>query len=191
MQVSVLLSCLAQSGRSGNSPDRRATRRSDPRREDDQRLRWSSACWSPPPESNRRPHPYHGSAAKRRANRCSRSSYDTVDAPVMCSVAFRRGGSARSLRARSPDAASVILHSMTPTGFPATLPVPRRPDPLDVPALRWGVLGTGWIAERFVQALRTSTTQQVVAVGSRTQASAERFAGAAGVLTAHGSPEAL
>jgi hypothetical protein len=22
--------------------------------------------WSPPPESNRRPHPYHGSAAKRR-----------------------------------------------------------------------------------------------------------------------------
>jgi predicted dehydrogenase len=54
-----------------------------------------------------------------------------------------------------------------------------------VPALRWGVLGTGWIAERFVRALRTSTTQQVVAVGSRTQASAERFAAAAGTLTAH------
>ena len=80
---------------------------------------------------------------------------------------------------------------MTPTGFPATLPAPRRPDPLDVPALRWGILGTGWIAERFVRALRTSTTQQVVAVGSRTQASAERFAGAAGVTTAHGSPEAM
>jgi hypothetical protein len=64
---------------------------------------------------------------------------------------------------------------MTATGFPATLPAPRRPDPdpLDVPALRWGVLGTGWIAERFVRALRTSTAQQVVAVGSRTQASAE------------------
>ena len=61
---------------------------------------------------------------------------------------------------------------MTPTGFPATLPAPRRPDPMDVPALRWGVLGTGWIAERFVRALRASTTQQVVAVGSRTQASA-------------------
>jgi predicted dehydrogenase len=80
---------------------------------------------------------------------------------------------------------------MTATGFPATLPAPRRPDPLDVPALRWGVLGTGWIAERFVRALQTSTTQQVVAVGSRTQASAERFAAAAGTLTAHGSPEAL
>jgi predicted dehydrogenase len=60
-----------------------------------------------------------------------------------------------------------------------------------VPALRWGVLGTGWIAERFVRALRASTTQQVVAVGSRTQASAERFAGAAGVQAAHGSPGAL
>jgi hypothetical protein len=48
-----------------------------------------------------------------------------------------------------------------------------------VPGLRWGVLGTGWIAERFVRALRAATTQQVVAVGSRTQASAERFAGAA------------
>ena len=80
---------------------------------------------------------------------------------------------------------------MTPTGFPASLPAPRRPDPLDVPALRWGVLGTGWIAERFVRALRTSTTQLVVAVGSRTQTSAERFAAAAGALTAHGSPEAL
>jgi predicted dehydrogenase len=80
---------------------------------------------------------------------------------------------------------------MTATGFPATLPAPRRPDPLDVPALRWGVLGTGWIAERFVRALRRSTTQQVVAVGSRTQASAERFAAAAGAMTAHGSPEAL
>jgi hypothetical protein len=42
---------------------------------------------------------------------------------------------------------------MTATGFPATLPAPRRPDPLDVPGLRWGVLGTGWIAERFVRAL--------------------------------------
>jgi predicted dehydrogenase len=80
---------------------------------------------------------------------------------------------------------------MTATGFPATLPAPRRPASLDVPGLRWGVLGTGWIAERLVRALRTSTTQQVVAVGSRTQASAERFAGAAGLTTALGSPEAL
>jgi hypothetical protein len=42
--------------------------------------------WSPPPESNRRPHPYHGSAAKRRAKRRPRRSQRTVDAVVMGSV---------------------------------------------------------------------------------------------------------
>jgi hypothetical protein len=44
-------------------------RRTDPEREDDQRLRWSSAWWSPPPESNRRPHPYHGTTGNRCADR--------------------------------------------------------------------------------------------------------------------------
>jgi hypothetical protein len=34
-----------------------------------QGFNWSEAWWSPPPESNRRPHPYHGSADKRRAIR--------------------------------------------------------------------------------------------------------------------------
>jgi hypothetical protein len=43
----------------------------------EQRLYWSSGWWSPPPESNRRPHPYHGSAAKRRANSPSRRSHGT------------------------------------------------------------------------------------------------------------------
>ena len=28
-------------------------------RDDDQRLCWAERMWSPPPESNRRPHPYH------------------------------------------------------------------------------------------------------------------------------------
>ena len=54
---------------------------------DDQRFRWSEPMWSPPPESNRRPHPYHGSAAKRCANPRSRRSQRTVDAAVMGSVA--------------------------------------------------------------------------------------------------------
>ena len=31
-------------------------------RHDAQHLRWSEPMWSPPPESNRRPHPYHGCA---------------------------------------------------------------------------------------------------------------------------------
>lgn len=57
-----------------------------------------------------------------------------------------------------------------------TLPSPRRPDPRSVPVLRWGVLGTGWVAERFVDALRAETDQQVVAVGSRTRERAASFA---------------
>ena len=34
----------------------------EPERRTDQRFRWSEPVWSPPPESNRRPHPYHGCA---------------------------------------------------------------------------------------------------------------------------------
>ncbi|CAN7565981.1 Gfo/Idh/MocA family oxidoreductase [Terrabacter sp. LjRoot27] len=80
---------------------------------------------------------------------------------------------------------------MSSLSLPDALPAPRRPSPDRVPSLRWGVLGTGWIAERFVASLRASTTQQVVAVGSRTNASAEAFARGVGGLRAHGSPEAL
>jgi hypothetical protein len=61
----------------------------DPKRGTDQRLRWSAWVWSPPPESNRRPHPYHESAAKRRAKPRRRRSFGTVGAAVMCSVADR------------------------------------------------------------------------------------------------------
>jgi len=52
----------------------------------DRRFGWSDPMWSPPPESNRRPHPYHGSAAKRRAMPHLRRSTDTVDVTVMGSV---------------------------------------------------------------------------------------------------------
>ncbi|WP_432547808.1 Gfo/Idh/MocA family protein [Kineococcus sp. SYSU DK004] len=77
------------------------------------------------------------------------------------------------------------------TGVPTALPAPRPRDPASVPALRWGVLGTGWIAQRFTAALQRSTRQVVHAVGSRGEASARRFAAAAGVPVAHGSYEAL
>ena len=47
-------------------------------------------------------------------------------------------------------------------------PSPPRTPPSDAaPALRWGVLGTGWIAERFIRSLQRHTRQQVLAVGSR------------------------
>jgi predicted dehydrogenase len=71
------------------------------------------------------------------------------------------------------------------------LPASRVPDPRDAPSLRWGVIGTGWIAERFVAALQKLTTQQVVAVGSRTTSSAAGFAQRFGIARAHGSYDDL
>lgn len=56
--------------------------------------------------------------------------------------------------------------------------------------IRWGILATGWIAELFVKDLLL-TGHGVTAVGSRTQASADRFAREFGIATAHGSYEAL
>lgn len=55
---------------------------------------------------------------------------------------------------------------------------------------RWGILATGWIAEMFVKDL-ILTGHVVTAVGSRTQANADRFAQTHGIATAHGSYEAL
>ena len=71
--------------------------------------------------------------------------------------------------------------------FPAAMPTSRVPDPLAAPSLRWGILGTGWIAERFVAALHRHTRQRVVAVGSRSVASAKDFAERTGVGRAHGA----
>ena len=72
-----------------------------------------------------------------------------------------------------------------------SLPLARTLDPREAPSLRWGILGTGWIAEKFTTALRRNTTQQVYAVGSRSQESAARFAALVGAPTAYGSYEAL
>jgi hypothetical protein len=47
------------------------------------RLHWSKPMWSPPPESNRRPHPYHGTTGNRCADRRLRRSHSTVGAEVI------------------------------------------------------------------------------------------------------------
>ena len=70
---------------------------------------------------------------------------------------------------------------------PTSLPAPQVPDPLAGPSLRWAILGTGWIADRFVEALQQNTNQRVVAVGSRTLPRAEEFASARGIPEAYGS----
>lgn len=72
-----------------------------------------------------------------------------------------------------------------------TLPTPRITDPTTVPALRWGVIGTGWIADQFVSALHTNTPQRAVAVGSRSPGRAREFASAHGIGAAYGSYEDL
>jgi dihydrodiol dehydrogenase / D-xylose 1-dehydrogenase (NADP) len=58
------------------------------------------------------------------------------------------------------------------------------------PALRWGILGLGNIAKAFAKGLTSTTEGRLVAVGSRTQATAEAFAREHGGR-AHGSYQAL
>lgn len=56
--------------------------------------------------------------------------------------------------------------------------------------IRWGILGTGWIAHQQTTDL-LGNGFIVAAVGSRTQASADAFATEFGIPAAHGSYEAL
>lgn len=72
-----------------------------------------------------------------------------------------------------------------------SLPSPRTADSAEAPPLRWGILGTGWIADTFVTSLRRHTRQVVHAVGSRTTESSRRAATAWEAPVAHGSYEAL
>jgi predicted dehydrogenase len=57
--------------------------------------------------------------------------------------------------------------------------------------LRWGVLGTGRIAHTFAEDLRFIDEGEIVAVGSRSQSSADRFADEFGVKHRHPSYEEL
>ncbi len=56
---------------------------------------------------------------------------------------------------------------------------------------RWGILATGRIAKTLADAVIASTTGELVAVGSRTPASADAFASNYDGLTAHGSYQEL
>lgn len=56
---------------------------------------------------------------------------------------------------------------------------------------KWGILGTGKIAKRFMQAAFYVPEAQVVAVGSRTQTNAEQFGAQFGIPKRYGSYEAL
>lgn len=72
-----------------------------------------------------------------------------------------------------------------------TLPSSRIPDPIDAPAIRWGVLAPGGIAHHWAAALHAKTASRVAAVGSRSLERAQAFAAEFGAERAHGSYEAL
>ncbi len=57
----------------------------------------------------------------------------------------------------------------------------------DTTTIRWGIAATGGIATQMTRALRTLPDAEVVAVGSRSQDSADAFAGDHGIPRAHGS----
>lgn len=69
--------------------------------------------------------------------------------------------------------------------FPDPETVPLRA----VPALRWGVIGPGAIANDFTSTLHAHSDQRVVAVGSRSQERADAFAARHGVPVAVASYE--
>ena len=75
--------------------------------------------------------------------------------------------------------------------FPAALPTPRTPPSDAAPPLRWGILGTGWIAERFIRSLQRHTRQQILAIGSRDLGRSRDFAAACGAARAYGTYEEL
>ncbi len=73
----------------------------------------------------------------------------------------------------------------------ASLPAPRTPDPRQAPPLRWGLLGSGWIADRFCAAVRAHTTQLPYAVWSPRPDRAAALAQAHGIPIVHATETAL
>ncbi|MGA0868706.1 MAG: Gfo/Idh/MocA family oxidoreductase, partial [Planctomycetota bacterium] len=58
-------------------------------------------------------------------------------------------------------------------------------------SIRWGILGTGTIAHAFAKGLRDAPGAELVAVGSRSQESADRFGDEFGIPRRHATYAAL
>ncbi|MHA7291443.1 Gfo/Idh/MocA family protein [Arthrobacter sp. MDT3-24] len=71
------------------------------------------------------------------------------------------------------------------------LPASAVPASRDAPVLRWGIMGPGWIAERFTESVQAHTDQVIAAVASRSLSRAKAFAESFGIPTAYGSYEEL
>ncbi|WP_313279457.1 Gfo/Idh/MocA family protein [Timonella senegalensis] len=59
--------------------------------------------------------------------------------------------------------------------IPSALTSGLVPSPADAPAVRWGILGAGWISSRFAQAVSQRTASTIAAVGSRSAERADAF----------------
>lgn len=57
--------------------------------------------------------------------------------------------------------------------------------------IKWGILGTGWIADKFCTALTACEDAEIYAVGSRTQETADQFAKRFSIPKAYPTYEAL
>jgi predicted dehydrogenase len=75
--------------------------------------------------------------------------------------------------------------------LPSSLPSARVIDPASVTPLRWGIIGPGWIAANFADAVHKYTTQRIVAVASKTPGRGEEFAAPRGIEIVLDSYEAL
>ncbi len=75
--------------------------------------------------------------------------------------------------------------------FHYTLPHARTPEGLAAPALRWGIIGPGWVAERFVAAVQRNTRQIFQAVAGSSLEKAETFGRRFAIPNAYGSVEEL
>ena len=72
-----------------------------------------------------------------------------------------------------------------------TLPAPRFLDPHDAPTLRWGIIGPGSIAGKFVDSLQANSDQVAVAAASHSASRAKAFASRYGIERSYDSYVAL
>ena len=63
----------------------------------------------------------------------------------------------------------------------------EAPDPRSAPAIRWGIIGVGWMADQFANAVNAHTESTIHAVSSRTLEKAQAFAASHRVAKAYGS----
>ncbi|MDO4899080.1 Gfo/Idh/MocA family protein [Actinomyces sp.] len=95
-----------------------------------------------------------------------------------------------------PAIPASVLAALADAGAPFRL-TDAVPEPQDAPALRWGILGAGGIANIFATDVPALSSGRIAAVGSRDRARAQAFidahpdAGKGQTVHAHGSYEAL